>query len=321
MSNLGYIQVTRKCNQRCLFCSNPENEKQKTLGAFKKMIDELCLNNYSGVIFTGGEPTTYKNLKSLIIYANKKNIIPRIISNGQVFADINEIIKLQRIGLNNYHISFYSYKKSLQNYLTENNESYQNVIRCLDNFKKLKISINVNIVINKFNSDHLDKNVFFLTKRYPDIYHFVFNNLDPYMNRASENKHTIPKLIDFKDSFKKALNYLNRKKISFRVERVPLCYLGEYSWASTETRKIVKDEERTIYFLDDNDKVVQDNWKQNIFSSNSFYKKNDLCEKCRLTSICAGLYSGGCFYSFEELKPVINGCDLNTIKNKILGHG
>jgi hypothetical protein len=49
---------------------------------------------------------------------------------------------------------------------------------------------------------------------------------------------------------------------------------------STETRKIVKDEERIVYFLDEREKVEQR-------AAWFIHDKSELCKKCDLNPICA----------------------------------
>ena len=46
------------------------------------------------------------------------------------------------------------------------------------------------------------------------------------------------------------MRFLHKEGRTFRVERVPLCYMTEFAHCSTETRKIVKGEERVGDKLD-----------------------------------------------------------------------
>ena len=59
-------------------------------------------------------------------------------------------------------------------------------------------------------------------------------------------------------SLELAMEYLHATGRTFRAERVPLCYMKRFAWASTETRKIVKEEERCISFL--TKKGLFDSW-------------------------------------------------------------
>jgi hypothetical protein len=64
-------------------------------------------------------------------------------------------------------------------------------------------------------------------KNFPQIKHFVWNNLDPEMMRKTEiAKKTLPNYDKFKPSLLRALEILDKTNRTFRVERVPLCYLN-----------------------------------------------------------------------------------------------
>jgi len=312
MANIGYLQIIRKCNQRCLFCSNPDNNKLLSFKIGKKYITDFIKNNYEGVILTGGEPTLHPELADYIIFSKDKEIEPRIITNGQKTADIEYLKSLKDKGLSILHLSLHSINPKVQNFLSQNQDSFKNLIRTLYNARKLKLNVNINCVINKLNAVELDKFILFIIKKYPEIKHFVFNNLDPEMNRVQDNLFLIPRFKSFKFSLSKALYYLKKNNKTFRVERVPLCYMIDYAEFSTETRKIVKAEERTILFLDNRRKKKYD--RQNFFEYNKF----PVCENCSLNKICAGLYS--CKYNDKnELIPQQK--NPNKIIKRILGDG
>jgi hypothetical protein len=82
---------------------------------------------------------------------------------------------------------------------------------------------------------------------------------------------------------------------SFRVERVPLCFMTEFAECSTETRKIVKGEERIVHFLDEKGLVRQTEF---------LHEKAAACAACPLDSICAGLFEPYGPRLLAELHPV-----------------
>ncbi|MBN2547281.1 MAG: radical SAM protein [Spirochaetes bacterium] len=295
MAKIGYIQVTRLCSQSCIFCSSPPNDRSLSLNEGKKIIDGFSDQSYEGIIFTGGEPSLYENLYELINYACQKKIHTRIITNGQKLSDKKYITGLADSGLDHVHISLHSCKPDIQAFLTKNEDSLKNIDTALANLKELGLTVDINTVINSYNADHLDKTVEWVLDKYPFIHHFVWNNLDPFMTRVEENPDVIPKFKDFEISLFKACSMLNKSSRTFRIERVPLCYMAEFARYSTETRKIVKKESRTVFFLDSRGKLVQ-----NKFS----YVKKKACSFCSLNSICAGVYKGNSFYSGNEVFPV-----------------
>lgn len=141
------------------------------------------------------------------------------------------------------------------------------------------IRVQINTVINHYNETHLDKTVEFLTKLFPPIQHFVWNNLDPEMMRKTDTaRSTLPNFDRFKPSLNKAFAHLESTGRTFRVEKMPLCYIRGFEWASTETRKLVKDEERIVHFLDFREMIHETQWE---------HEKLEKCKKCDLNSICS----------------------------------
>ena len=69
MANLGYLQLTRNCYQRCRFCSNPPTGVDLSIQEMRDVIDGLAEMDYDGVILTGGEPTMSPLLKPALEYA------------------------------------------------------------------------------------------------------------------------------------------------------------------------------------------------------------------------------------------------------------
>jgi MoaA/NifB/PqqE/SkfB family radical SAM enzyme len=295
MASLAYIQVTRDCNQECRFCSNPPTEKAISLKQAKRLVDDYLKRDYAGIILSGGEPTLYPHLPELVSYIAKKKFSLRIITNGQKTADIRYLRSLTDAGLSHICVSVYSEDPKVQAFLTNNKESLANVKKTLDNLRRFNLNVDIATVINRYNAGHLSRVVMRLVKDYPFIRHFIWNNLDPLMNRASRNPDTIPRLADFESELHKAMAFLDANGRTFRAERVPLCYMTEFSHCSTETRKIVKKEERAIYFLDEKGLKFQKGW---------VYGKADCCRACSLNEICAGLYQMGKYFSEKELYPV-----------------
>lgn len=309
MANLGYVQVTRQCNQQCRFCSNPPNEKQRTLEEVKQQIEDLIQRGYDGVILTGGEPTLAPYLDDAVRYAKQRSLAARIITNGQTLADPGFLARLVEAGLDHVHVSVHSCRDEVQAAITQNPSSLGNIRSSLSNLADLGLKADINTVICAQNADHLDETVGSILESFGFIRHFVFNNLDPYMNRCAENPDVVPRLADMELSLHRAMKMIDESDRTFRVERVPLCYMTEYAHLSTETRKIVKGEERVVHFLDDaRGTIRQTEW---------FHHKAECCGACTLNPICAGLYAANTHYDEKELYPVF--VDMESIRQKVIG--
>lgn len=295
MANLGYIQITRLCNQKCRMCSNPERDATLTFQQATDIIDDFVSRNYDGIILTGGEPTMHDDLGRIIKYAKDHGMPSRIITNGQKTCEIGYLRSLVDAGLTHLHVSIQSYDPAIQAFLSGKEDSLENAFKTLDNVRACDITADINTTINHYNAAHLDKLVMLLVERFPFLHHFVWNNLDPSMNRATENPDVIHQIWEMELSLFRAMTFLYSTGRSFRAEKVPLCYMAEFAWASTESRKIIKGEERIVRFLDEKGMV-----RETAFQ----HGKCDACSVCRFNPICAGLFDMDVHYKSSELYPV-----------------
>ena len=302
MATLAYLQVARICNQKCLFCSNPENGRVISWKEATDLVDCFAKEKAAGVIITGGEPTLFDRLPELVAYALKRGLPPRLITNGQRVCRPDYLKALVDAGLSHMHISVHSARPEVQGELTGNNNSLANILRALENAGKLGVRLDINSVINSRNAGHLSYTPRFLVERFPFLCHFVWNNLDPQMNAASLNAELVPKLRAFEVELHRAMTWLAKAGKSFRVERVPLCFMSDFGHFSTETRKFVKNEGRDIYFLDEKGRKKQD-------KSSWSYDKAPRCKACSVNKICAGLYQMDVYYSSSELCPILTPAD------------
>lgn len=295
MADDGYIQVTRKCNQQCRFCSNPENEYTLTLDEACQTAAMLKTAGFSTITLSGGEPTLFDDLPGLIRFCVQQGLDTKVITNGQRLAESEYLGCLVAAGLRAVHISIQSCHRDVHDWLTETPGSFDNIVRALALCSEAGLSIRVNTVISRYNAEHLHETVEWFLRNYPQAHHFVWNNLDPHMNRVKSHPDVIPRLRDFEISLHRAALLLKSTGKTFRIERVPLCYMVEFAEYSTETRKIVKQERRDVHFLDERGRRSQGNF---------VYEKGSACSHCALDSICAGVYCGNTYYSFDETYPV-----------------
>jgi MoaA/NifB/PqqE/SkfB family radical SAM enzyme len=296
VANIGYIQVVRHCNHFCGFCSNPTTPYVHTFETMKVLVDDLVSRGYFGVILTGGEPSLHPELPRIARYASDRGLHVRMITNGWRLADPEFAREMAEAGLRLVHVSVYSVRPEVEARLRGLPGTLDRAFAAIDNAHAHGIEVNVNCVINKLNADHLDENVRHYLGHHPHVRHFVWNNLDPSMGRAEVNQAEFtPRLADFEVSLHRALSLLHASGRTFRVEKVPLCYMTDFAWASTETRKIVKGEERIVHFLDHKQTVRQTSW-EHIYA--------DACDACSLRTICGGLFDRGNAYDPAELSPV-----------------
>jgi MoaA/NifB/PqqE/SkfB family radical SAM enzyme len=295
MANLGYIQLTRNCLQHCRFCSNPPTGVGLDEHELCELIDRMSEMDYDGVILTGGEPSASPLLFAALERARERGLYSRMITNGQYLADKVFFRKCVDAGLTHVHMSLHSWRPAVHDFITRYPGAHEALVQALAHVPELGITADINCVINTYNADHLDQNVAWICENFPHVRHFVWNHMDPDGNRAEDNPDCIPHLREFQVSLERAMLYLERSGRTFRAERVPLCVMPRFAWASTETRKIVKEEERCINFLDGKGWVHQLEF---------LHGKSEACRACSFDPICAGLYSMARTFDERELSPI-----------------
>ena len=297
MANIGYIQVVRHCNHFCGFCSNPTSPYTHDLESMKLLVDDFVDRDYFGVVLTGGEPTLHPELPAICGYARERGLNVRMITNGHRLAQPAFARAMADAGLQSVHISIYSIRPEIESVLRGGNTgTLERAYQAIENMEEAGVPVYINCVIAKQNAGHLHENVEFFLEEYPFIRHFVWNCLDPSMGRAEVNQALFtPRLADFEVSLERALTLLHDTGRTFRVEKVPLCYMTEFGWASTETRKIVKMEERIVHFLDE---------KQMVRVQHHGYHFAKPCESCTMRPVCGGLFERGNGYDTAELYPL-----------------
>jgi len=259
------------------------------------LLDDFKKKDYAWVIFTWWEPTLSPDLVKWIEYSKKLWLWNRIISNWMKCSDYEYTKSLADAGLELVHFSVYSCYPKVHDFLTATPWSWEKLMKSITNALKCWIRVQINTVLNHYNENHLDKTVKFLTKHFPPIRHFVWNNLDPEMMRPTKiAKSTMPDYDWFKPSLNEAMRYLESTNRTFRAEKMPLCYIRWFEWCSTETRKIVKDEERIVHFLD---------FREEIHEIDFEHEKLPECSNCDLNSICSGIYEYKEHYNYVKVYP------------------
>ncbi|MCG2825988.1 MAG: radical SAM protein [Thermoplasmatales archaeon] len=83
----GSLEVTRKCNSKCIFCpigNEKAGIKKGEVGtaAMKKVLDQFAELNILAVSFLGGEPFLRKDVCELAEHAGELGIITQVSTNG-----------------------------------------------------------------------------------------------------------------------------------------------------------------------------------------------------------------------------------------------
>ncbi len=154
------ILLNYNCNAKCLFCSQDFDwRKVPNDLPFEKAAEHMYLaykNGYRRLGFTGGEPTVRRELPALIALARRIGYTYiRIQTNGVRIADPGYVQTLAEAGLTFVKFSIHGHTPELHDRLVEVPGAFAKCLRAIENLKRLRLGIGVNIVLNRWNYRHL----------------------------------------------------------------------------------------------------------------------------------------------------------------------
>ncbi|KMQ50641.1 Radical SAM domain protein [Chitinispirillum alkaliphilum] len=157
---LGEIAVTKRCNNRCLFCyagcPGGSDYREMSTGQIKKIIrifrDKAKIPFFS---FTGGEPLLRKDLETLVAYALKVGLRTNLISNGTLITE-ERALSLYRAGLRTAQISLESSEAAIHDRLCGVEGAFEKTIEGIKALKKAQIAVQTNTTICALNKDTIE---------------------------------------------------------------------------------------------------------------------------------------------------------------------
>lgn len=281
---LGKVQISTRCNQECLFCSVPRGpEENPSFEEIKERIRELKKQGTTDLFITGGEPTIHPRFFDILEYGKEQDFdMVSIQTNGSNLTKevLEKINTVKNVRLN---VSIHSHDEDTANKLS-NSKHFRQFVDGMKRVDEMKISAFFTIVINSFNYRTLKDLIMFIEKNFPSIRHFSFNYIDP-TGIATEHSYVVPRLKDANEYMQDTMKYIVDNGMTFRLERVPLCYMKNFEEFSTEARMRAFQEKRMTYFAYENKSKNE----HLLIEEDTKYVKTMACKDCSLESLCSGL--------------------------------
>ncbi len=282
--------LTYKCNNGCIFCSRPTDEKAfnvwgreqelSTAEVFSKL--EKLREKYEGVIFTGGEPALRKDFIEILqkcVELDFKKI--SVQTNGIKFSNesfAEEVCSIlgKRADI---FVSFHAHNAKLFTALCRTN-MFERVLSGLKNLLTYCEEVRTNTVVMKPNYRFLPDIAKFICNQ--GVSHLEFMAVHPN-GYAWLNRDTIvPRIEDTIPFLKKAIDIVTSFGRRVTLNRFPLCILGEYARYASEL------------FLP----------KHMVAESDKICYKNGSCKKCKYYYNCPGIWhTYSQIYDFK-FKPI-----------------
>jgi len=173
-----HVYPTYRCNMDCLFCisggkKQAEWMKDLTVAEVVKRLEKTKVGKGTTVIYSGGEPTIYKDILYLIRYASEKGAKVRLLTNCIKFADFDFAQQAVKAGMTGVATNFYGHNKETYEYLTQTKGTWEKLLKAVDNLFVLKDKygypsyIELKILVTKPVMTHIPELVEFISARFP----------------------------------------------------------------------------------------------------------------------------------------------------------
>lgn len=274
------IYVTDYCNNKCLFCSM-DSPDQSYEQISRESINSILAKNqdqgYLGIALYGGEPTIRSDFFDILKDIKKYNYQFILLeTNGKKLSDRVFAQKTIELGVDLFIISIHGKDRGTQDYLSQTDGSFEEVIKGIENVKELGGFVRTNTVVNKWNYQQLPEmqDMFIelkvdhtniaalrtigMAKRNFELLSPHYTEISPYL------KATVAKCLN--------------SGIRFTFDVIPLCIMKGYENYKLEWNNY------KMYFRN----IVIDNFAQ--FTDRSLKTKGRPCTSCSYADKCGGVF-------------------------------
>lgn len=149
-----HIELTSKCNERCIHCYIPHEKKNTDIDydLMMKVLDQCIEVGVMTLVFSGGEPMLHPDFCKFVRRAKDLDFNVTILSNLTLLNDeIIEALKYRHVACVN--VSLYSMEPEIHDAITTVKGSFEktknNILRLIDN----NIAVQINCPVMKQNRD------------------------------------------------------------------------------------------------------------------------------------------------------------------------
>ena len=170
-----WIELTDRCNLRCLHCYAGDNGKEIDAGRdlsqdqWRKVVTEASGISCKRLIFIGGEPLLRPdlllNLSKLAVELEGIGSI-EVFTNATIFSkkDLDELVSIGAC----FATSVYSMSPAVHERITKGTGSFKKTMRMLDYLASRGVPLRIAVIAMRQNQDDVENAVSTLQRRYPD---------------------------------------------------------------------------------------------------------------------------------------------------------
>lgn len=286
-------ELTRRCNLKCLHCSNDAGKPiadELNLEEIEKLFQQIKLLNIKELRIYGGEPMLHPYFFDVIKMARHYNLPISLYTNATLL-NTNNLNIIKNAGINKLYLSLDGSSAKTHDYLRQKAGNFKITLQKIELLKKYDFSIIINFTISKINKKEL-QSTFLLLKKIGIV--LIQPNVVMKVGRAKNNWNklvlTIEEMKQIMSKIKKIKKKLLGREIPRRtcdagVETIYISANGEvYPCALLIERKFCAGNIKNQLL-----KEVIANTKNEFFKKIRTINLNkEFCPTCNLRNSCMG---------------------------------
>jgi len=256
----------------------------------------LQKNKYKKVILSGGEPLLNPNLLLYIKLCKEYEVKDiGLVTAWEDGFDQSFAKKILLAGVNEIMLSIEG-PRDIHDKLTQKKGSYFNIARAFRWFYQFKSIFDFKLIIhsniNKINYKVLPIFVCKFLEKYPNIDYYHLQTLEPLGNVLRFGKKILPQYIEIVDSFSDYFEiFLIKYKNKIKFDLWPYCVINKKYFPLLGLRT------GAILYESNSELLDSLNLENKL--------KFDRCKKCRLNSLCDGVWENYVnIYGDQEFNPI-----------------
>ncbi|MBN2121107.1 MAG: radical SAM protein [Candidatus Omnitrophica bacterium] len=221
------ITVGYKCNLKCRFCFYGCSPKDNLRSYDDIKKDILLAKTYAieHLELSGGEPMLHPQIASIVEFCRRQGFRTIcMITNGTLLVDMERMKTLGSKGLNQLVFSLHGPDSQTHDYLTQT-ETFDKILKAIENAKRLKIPFRINIVVNKFNFRELTKFSQLVLSLGPIMVNFlIYSPLEIAKEFVSDMSVRYSKM---SAEISRAVDII-KQRLEVRIRYIPFCLIKGY---------------------------------------------------------------------------------------------
>jgi pyruvate-formate lyase-activating enzyme len=154
-----WVRLTRRCNNRCLFCHDADRQDGTNVDA-QTLFAEIRAGRERGatrLLLSGGEPTIHPAFIEFVEYGKRAGYgWVQVVTNGRMFAYDGFVQRAAAAGLSEVTVSMHGHTAELHDRLVGVQGAFDQALRGLQNLLRRGLVVSVDIVVSGPNVRQLE---------------------------------------------------------------------------------------------------------------------------------------------------------------------